>query len=126
MQITPVEDALYIEARVKPRDIATVRTGQAATIKLSAYDYTIWGTLQAEVAVVSADVVRDPASRAPDGDPHYRVTLEVRPESLSGRRAGLEIRPGMQAEVELKTGEKTVLRYLLKPLYKSSEALRER
>lgn len=126
MQITPVEDALYIEARVKPRDIATVRTGQAATIKLSAYDYTIWGTLQAQVAVVSADVFRDPASRAPDGDPHYRVTLEVLPESLSGRRAGLEIRPGMQAEVELKTGEKTVLRYLLKPLYKSSEALRER
>lgn len=126
MQIVPMDDELFIEARVAPRDIAQVREGQAATIKLSAYDFTIWGTLAARVAVVSADTFRDERARGPEAEAHYKVTLHVDPESLKGRRAGMEIRPGMQAEVELQTGGKTVLTYLLKPLYKSQEALRER
>lgn len=126
MQIVPLDEEMFIEARVAPKDIAQVREGQAATVKLSAYDYTIWGTLAASVSVVSADTFRDERARGPEAEPHYKVTLRVDPEGLRGRRAGMEIRPGMQAEVELQTGGKTVLTYLLKPLYKSQEALRER
>jgi hypothetical protein len=65
-------------------------------------------------------------ARTADGDPHYKVTLRVEQEALTGRQKNLEIRPGMQADVELQTGGKTVLTYLTKPLYKSNEALRER
>jgi adhesin transport system membrane fusion protein len=126
LQIAPLDEEMFIEARVKPENIATVRVGQKATVKLSAYDYTAWGTLQAEVTVVSADTFRDERSRNPDGDPHYKVTLKVDPASRTGRAAGMEIRPGMQATVELQTGGKTVLTYLTKPLWKSREALRER
>lgn len=75
---------------------------------------------------ISADTFKDDRSRAPDGDPHYKVTLRVDLKQLTERQANLEIRPGMLAEVELQTGGKTVLTYLTKPLYKSQEALRER
>jgi adhesin transport system membrane fusion protein len=126
LQIIPLDDELYIEARVAPRDIASVMTGQAATVKLSAWDYTIWGTLPATVSFVSADTFTDDRSRAADGDPHYKVTLRVDRTGLTDRQTALQVRPGMLATVELRTGSKTVLTYLLKPLYKSTEALRER
>jgi adhesin transport system membrane fusion protein len=126
LQIIPLDEELFIEAKVKPRDIAAVRQGQEAVIKLSAYDYTIWGSLKGQVTFVSADTFKDERSRNPDGDPHYKVTLRVDRSHLTERQAGLEIRPGMQAEVELQTGGKTILTYLTKPLYKSNEALRER
>lgn len=126
LQIIPLEDELFIEARVKPEDIASVRHDQDATIKLSAYDYTIYGTLKGKVHFISADTFRDERSRNPDGDPHYRVTVKVDMTQLTDRQTRLEIRPGMLAEVELQTGGKTILSYLTKPLYKSREALRER
>lgn len=126
MQIIPLDEQLYVEAQVKPRDIAQVRLGQAATVKLSAYDYTIYGSLHAEVTFVSADTFKDERSRNPDGDPHYKVTLRVDRDNLTERQRDLEIRPGMQATVELQTGGKTILTYLTKPLYKANEALRER
>lgn len=126
LQIIPLDEELYIDAKVKPRDIAAVRQGQGAVVKLSAYDYTIWGSLKGEVTFVSADTFTDERSRAADGDAHYIVTLKVDLSQLTERQKGLQIRPGMQAEVELETGGKTVLTYLLKPLYKSNEALRER
>lgn len=126
MQIIPLDEELFVEARVKPRDIAQVRLDQAATIKLSAYDYTIYGSLQARVTFVSADTFRDERARTPDGDPHYKVTLRVDRSHLNERQQALEIRPGMQATVELQTGGKTILTYLTKPLYKANEALRER
>jgi membrane fusion protein, adhesin transport system len=122
-QIIPAGDTLYIEARVRPADIANVVVGQAATIKLSAYDYTIYGSLSGEVLNISADTFAD--ERRADLPPHYKVTLSVDLANLSSRQAGFEIRPGMQAAVELHTGQKTVLQYLTKPLYRGSEALRE-
>lgn len=125
LQIIPLDEELFVEARVKPEDIAGVRPGQEATVKLSAYDYTIYGTLKGTVKLISADTFKDERSRAPDGDPHYKVTLQVDTEHLTPRQASLQIRPGMQASVELHTGSKTVLQYLLKPLYKSKEAFRE-
>ena len=121
-----LDDELFIEARVKPRDIASVREGLDATVKLSAYDYTIYGSLKAKVTFISADTFKDERSRAPDGDPHYKVTLKVDRGQLTERQRKLEIKPGMQADVELETGGKTILTYLTKPLYRGSEALRER
>ncbi|MEO0767056.1 MAG: HlyD family efflux transporter periplasmic adaptor subunit [Pseudomonadota bacterium] len=123
LQIIPLDEELFVEARVSPKDIAGVRPGQAATIKLSAYDYTIYGALKGQVRLISADTFKD--ERKPDGDPHYKVTLGVDMSDLSVRQRSIAIRPGMQAEVELHTGSKTVLQYLLKPLYKSREAFRE-
>lgn len=125
LQIIPLDEELVVEARVKPENIAGVRPGQEATVKLSAYDYTIYGTLKGTVKLISADTFKDERSRAADGDPHYKVTLQVDTEHLTPRQASLQIRPGMQASVELHTGSKTVLQYLLKPLYKSKEAFRE-
>lgn len=125
LQIIPLDEELFVEARVAPQNIANVRPGQEATIKLSAYDYTIYGTLKGEVKLISADTFKDEKSRAADGDPHYKVTLRVDTQNLTERQAGIAIRPGMLASVELHTGEKTVLQYLLKPLNKSREAFRE-
>jgi len=125
LEIIPLDEEMFVEARVEPRNIANIRRGQEATIKLTAYDYTIYGTLKGRVNFISADTFKDERARDPDGDPHYKVTLRVDMSALTPRQTGIEIRPGMQAEVELHTGEKTVLQYLLKPLYKSQQALRE-
>jgi adhesin transport system membrane fusion protein len=124
LQIIPLDTGLFVEAKVKPADIAPLREGQKATIKLSAYDYAIWGTLPATITFVSADTFRD--ERARDAEPHYRVTLRVDLDALTDRQKTLAIRPGMQAEVEFQTGGKTILTYLTKPLWRGSEALRER
>jgi adhesin transport system membrane fusion protein len=125
LEIIPLNEEMFVEARVEPRNIANIRRGQEATIKLTAYDYTIYGTLKGRVDFISADTFKDERARDPDGDPHYKVSLRVDMGALTPRQSGIEIRPGMQAEVELHTGEKTVLQYLLKPLYKSQQALRE-
>jgi adhesin transport system membrane fusion protein len=125
LQIIPLDEELFVEARVKPENIANIRPGQEATIKLSAYDYTIFGTLKGRVDVISADTFKDERTRAEDGNAHYKVRVRVDMGGLTDKQARIEIRPGMQAQVELHTGEKTVLQYLLKPLYKSREAFRE-
>lgn len=126
MQIIPLDEELYVEARIAPRDIAEVRLGQPATIKLSAYDYTVYGSLTGSVAFVSADTFLDDRPSQQNAEPHYKVTLTVDKSNLSERQGLMEIRPGMQATVELETGGKTILTYLTKPLYKAQEALRER
>ena len=123
MQIIPADEELFVEAKIRPEDIANIRPGQEATIKLSAYDYTIYGALKGRVDVISADTFKD--ENRPELPPHYKVTIRVDLSSLTDRQATIAIRPGMQAQAELHTGEKTVLQYLLKPLYKSRDAFRE-
>lgn len=123
LQIIPVDEELLIEAQVSPKDIAHIHPGQQATIKLSAYDYTIYGTLRARVDLVSADTFKN--ERDPDSEPHYLVRLQVVEGALTDRQRDLTIRPGMQATVELDAGRRTIMDYLLKPLYRSSEALNE-
>ena len=112
-----------MEARVRPENIASVERGQEATIKLTAYDYTIYGTLQGAVDFVSADTFED--ERDPRAEPFYKVPVRVNTADLTDRQQEIEIRPGMRAQTELKTGSKSILKYLLKPLYKSREAFRE-
>ena len=123
MQIIPVDEDLFVEARIAPEDIANIRPGQAASIKLSAYDYTIYGRLKGRVEVISADTFKD--ERDPRAEPHYKVQVRVDMGAMTDRQAMMEVRPGMLATAELHTGEKTVLQYLLKPLYKTREAFRE-
>jgi len=122
-EIIPMGEELFVEARVNPKDIASVQRGQDATIKLSAYDYTIYGSLMGKVDFVSADTFED--ERNPRAEPYYKVTVRVDRKSFTERQQNIEIRPGMRAVAELQTGSKTVLNYLLKPLYKSREAFRE-
>ena len=122
-QLTPLDDELFIEAQVRPQDIANILPGQKATIKLTAYDYTIYGSLSGAVQFISADSFKD--DRRPEAEPHYKVTVRVDRDAVDARQARIALRPGLQASVELHTGERTVLHYLTKPLYRSREALRE-
>lgn len=124
MEIVPLDERLLVEARIAPRDVAFIRPGLPATVKLTAYDYTVYGALQGRVELISADTLAD--ERRSEESTYYRVL--VRTEDTLGRRDGplLAIIPGMTATVEIRTGEKTVLDYLLKPVRRSREALRER
>ena len=123
IEIIPLEDELRVEGRIKPKDIAFLYPKMRATIKLSAYDYTIFGSLSGKVEHISADTFEDETRR--DADPYYKVIVKVDQSSLNGSKGEIEIRPGMIADVELHTGQKTILQYLLKPLFKTTEAFRE-
>lgn len=127
MQIVPIDDDLLIEARVSPTDIGFVKPGLPATIKLDAYDYTIYGTLHGEVTYISADTLNE-ENRGSNDKPFYRVQVKAKGKSFAGRAAErIEIQPGMTASVEIKTGSNSVLKYLTKPITKTiSESLGER
>jgi len=126
MEIVPLEDDLLIEAKVSPVDIAFLALDYPASVKIDAYDYTIYGDLEGTLEFISADTVTDDLKR--NEEPYFRV--RVRTSGRSFRNApeqNLEIQPGMTATVEIKTGERTVLEYFLKPVIKTmSEALSER
>jgi adhesin transport system membrane fusion protein len=127
MQIVPIDDQLIVEAKVKPKDIAFIKRGLPAKIKLDAYDYTIYGTLSGKVAYISADTLNDD-SRPGTEQPYYRVQVETDGSDLarSGNRR-IDVQPGMTSTVEIKTGSNTVLRYLTKPITKTvTESLGER
>lgn len=126
MQIVPLEDDLIIEAKVLPVDIAFIKPGLEASVKIDAYDPTIYGTLPGKLTFISADTINEDLRQ---GDqPYYRVQVRTTGRQFSGRPdANLEIQPGMTAMVEIKTGSKTVLQYITKPVTKTlSEALGER
>ncbi|WP_028035827.1 HlyD family type I secretion periplasmic adaptor subunit [Chelativorans sp. J32] len=124
MQIVPLDDELLVEARISPRDIAFIHPGQPATVKITAYDYAIYGGLDGQVSTISPDTIRDEA------DPrihYYRVLIRTKSDALvnhAGHR--FAIVPGMTATVDIHTGSKTVFEYLIKPINKAREALRER
>jgi adhesin transport system membrane fusion protein len=123
MEIVPLEDNLLIEARVKPKDIAFLRPGQEALVKISAYDFSIYGGFPATLEQISADTVQDEKKQ----ESFYLV--RVRTTSSTSKQTGkpLVIIPGMTATVHIQTGEKTFLHYLLKPIIKTRElAFRER
>jgi len=122
-EITPQNDELLVEVRIRPADIAFVTPNMQSTIKLTAYDYTIFGSLDGQVAQISADTFEDEQSA--DSEPYYKILVAIDEDSLADRQDVFEIRPGMLASAELHVGEKTVMQYLIKPLIKSSEALRE-
>ena len=123
MQIVPIGDKLLVEARVKPNDIAFIKTGDRAVVKVTAYDFSIYGGLSGTVQQVSADSVYDEATR----EAYFTVVVETDRAWLGTGAHKLPITPGMVCDVEILTGRKSVLAYLLKPIMKArSEALRER
>jgi membrane fusion protein, adhesin transport system len=126
MQIVPTQDNLLIEAKLRPADVAFLKPGLPATIKLDAYDYTIYGTLKGHLTYISADTFSE-ENRATD-QTYYRAHIQTTDRRLSTREGEkIEIIPGMTATVEVTTGSNTVLRYLIKPITKAAnEALRER
>ena len=124
MEIVPLDERLLVEARMSPRDIAFIRPGQRASVKITAYDYAIYGGLEGQVSSISPDTIRDEVN--PDVY-YYRVFIRTRSDSLvnkAGKR--FPIVPGMIATADIHTGSKTVLQYLLKPLNRAREAMRER
>lgn len=124
MTIIPLDDQLLVEARISPRDIAFIHPGQRATVKITAYDYSIYGGLDGVVTTISPDTIQDEVQ--PEVY-YYRVFVRTETDALTdGRGNRLAIVPGMIAVVDIHTGEKSVLQYLLKPLNRAGEALRER
>ena len=124
VEIVPLEDTLLIEARIRPADIAFLRPGQDATVKITAYDFSIYGGLKAKVENISADTIEDEQQK---GETFYRIRLRTDRAYLGTEQEPLPIIPGMTASVDILTGEKTVLDYLLKPVLKVRDrALRER
>ncbi|ODP38118.1 HlyD family type I secretion periplasmic adaptor subunit [Sphingomonas turrisvirgatae] len=124
MEIVPLDDRLLVEARIAPRDIAFIHPGQRASVKITAYDYAIYGGLEGRVTSISPDTIRDEVN--PEIH-YYRVFVRTQADALTntaGKR--FAIGPGMIATVDVHTGSKTVLQYLVKPLNRAQEALRER
>jgi adhesin transport system membrane fusion protein len=122
VEVVPLEDTLLVEAKVRPADIAFLRPGQPATVKVTAYDFSIYGGLDAVVEDISADTITDE-----DGERFYRIRVRTTESTLHKAGTPLPIIPGMTTEVDILTGEKTVMDYLLKPILKARHnALRER
>ncbi|MFX1822605.1 HlyD family efflux transporter periplasmic adaptor subunit [Acinetobacter sp. AS5] len=124
MTIVPLDEKLLVEARISPRDIAFIRPDQEALVKISAYDYSIYGGLKGKVTMISPDTLRDEVKQ---DQFYYRVYIRTDSDKLSNN-AGQEfnITPGMVATADIRTGSKTVMDYLIKPFNKAKEALRER
>jgi adhesin transport system membrane fusion protein len=122
VEIVPLEDTLLVEANIRPSDIAFVRPGQDARVKITAYDYSIYGSLDGRVEHISADAISNDR-----GESFFIIRVRTDKNYLGTAEHPLEIIPGMTAEVDILTGRKTVLDYLLKPILKAREsALRER
>ena len=121
-EIVPLDDRLLIEARVSPQDIAFLHPGQRARVKVTAYDYTVYGDLPGELIRVGADSITDD-----QGQVFYRAIVETDRTHLGVKKEDLPIIPGMVVSVDILTGEKSVLEYLLTPVRRvQAEALRER
>lgn len=129
MEIVPLEDTLLVEARIKPADVAFLRPGMKAVVKISAYDFQIYGGLEGIVELISPGALKE-EKRQPTGgeETYYRVMIRTGSPTLQ-KTEGLqqiEVIPGMIGTVDILTGEKTVLNYLLKPVLRVREAFRER
>lgn len=121
--IVPTSETLLVEARVSPRDVAFIRPDQKALIKVSAYDFSIFGGLNGKVQTITADSLVDQNT----GEPYYQVRVSTDRSTLERDGMSYSIIPGMISTVEIITGRKTILAYLLKPINKArNEALRER
>ena len=122
VEVVPLDDTLLVEARIRPSDIAFLRPGQDAQVKLTAYDYATYGILPGKLEYISADTIVDE-----QGQSYYRIRVRTAATYLGTEDRPLHIIPGMVAQVDVLTGKKTVLEYLLKPVIRArNNALRER
>jgi adhesin transport system membrane fusion protein len=118
LQILPTESDLVIEARVKPADMAYMRVGLPAKVKLDAYDYSIFGMMKGKVSYVAADTLNEDTKAGPVS--YYRIKVNIGENDFRGKKAqDIEVRPGMTATVDIKTGDRSILSYILKPITKT-------
>ena len=121
-EIVPSDDGLLIEANILPSDVAFIKPGDRVSVKITAYDYLVYGALDGEVTRIGADTITDP-----EGREFFKVVVRTQTNVLGQVDDPLPVTPGMTASVDIQTGQKTVLNYLLKPLRRAqAEALRER
>lgn len=122
VEIVPLDEQLLVEAEIRPQDIAFISAGQDASVKVTAYDYTVYGDLPGSVRRISADTFEDE-----QGESFYRVTIQIEDNSIGSDSDPLPLIPGMVVTADILTGQKTVLQYLLNPITRArNEALRER
>ena len=122
LEIVPLDDTLLIEARIRPADIAFLHPGQKAMIKITAYDFALFGGLEGVVEAISADTIEED-----NGESFFKVKLRTKKNAINYRGEDLPIIPGMTASIDILTGKKSVLAYLLKPILRAKQnALRER
>ncbi|MBK3479054.1 HlyD family type I secretion periplasmic adaptor subunit [Pseudomonas sp. MF6751] len=123
VEIVPLDDTLLVEAKIRPQDIAFLHPGQEAVVKFTAYDYTVYGGLKAKLERIGADTITDEDKKTT----YYMITLRTDRSHLGSDEKPLLIIPGMVASVDIITGKKSILSYLLKPIIKArAEALHER
>lgn len=123
LEISPIGPKVLVEAKIKPKDIGFIRLGQTAEVKLAGYDFNTYGGLEGKVTYMGPDAVTEGDK---SGEGHYRVIVTAERNNLKYKGEKLPVIPGMTSQVEIKTGERSVLSYLLRPMMKSQEALRER
>ncbi|MBF0383347.1 MAG: HlyD family type I secretion periplasmic adaptor subunit [Magnetococcales bacterium] len=122
MEIVPLEDSLLVEAKIRPADIAFIHPGQTATVKITAFDFAIYGALSGKLERISADTIMDE-----DGESYYKIRVRTKGSLKDKEGMDLPIIAGMVAEVDILTGHKTVLEYMLKPILRAQhKAFRER
>ncbi|OOF37853.1 hemolysin secretion protein D [Rodentibacter rarus] len=131
LEIVPLDDTLLVQAYISPKDVAFIRPGQPALVKISAYDYSIYGGLEGKVTLISPDTLQDERRRSElnlnADQAYYRILIETQGTSITDSKGQkLDITPGMTATVDIKTGEKTVFQYLIKPITRMKQALQER
>ena len=133
LEIVPTEDEMLVEAYVKPSEVAFLHAGQKAVVKLTSYDFNKYGGLDGVLEHLSPDTLKDERQqRKPGASPadmeegYYRILVRIKDNNLVRNGKTIELTPGMTASVEIRTGQKTVLEYLFRPLQNVSQALRER
>ena len=124
MEISPIGPRVRVEARIKPKDIGFLRVGQTAEIRLNGYDFNVYGGLEGKIEYISPDAMGD-TEKGNEGA-YYRVLVSADRNNTQFKGKPLPVIPGMQATVDIRTGERSVLSYLLRPMMKSREAVRER
>ena len=125
MEIVPLGGRVLIEARIKPADIGFVREGHQAKIKLSAYEYNLYGGLEGKVQYISPDALSDTGTGRSADRTYYRARILTDEPTIQFRGELLPVRPGMTGTVEISTNERSILSFLLRPILKSRDAFRQ-
>jgi adhesin transport system membrane fusion protein len=116
VEIVPTDDVLWLEVKIKPSDIAFIYPGQKAIVKVSAYDFAIYGSLEGEVVHISADTTKDEKNNV-----FYTIHIKTNKNYLGTESKPLKIIPGMTVNVDIMTGKKSVMDYILKPILKAKQ-----
>ena len=125
MEIVPIGKNILIEARIKPSAIGFVRVGQRVEFKLSAYDFSTYGGLHGQIETISPDALGDTERAASSDATYYRALVRADPSTMQAHGKPLPVMPGMTGSVEVRTGERSVMSYLLRPMLKSKEAFQD-